>query len=103
MAGFPRVRRPLLLLELLAAGRLMSDPRRVLICGATSAIAGEAARCFAESHDLLFLTARNPQKLSAIADDLRVRGATQVETVVADLNDATRHQGLVDECARRLG
>jgi len=81
----------------------MSDPRRVLICGATSAIASEAARCFAASHDLLFLAARNPDKLSAIADDLRVRGATRVETAVVDLNDTTRHQALIDECAQRLG
>jgi short-subunit dehydrogenase len=82
----------------------MSDPRRrVLICGATSAIATETARCLAASHDLLFLVARNPDKLDAIADDLRVRGAGRVETSVADLKDTTRHQELIDECAQRLG
>jgi decaprenylphospho-beta-D-erythro-pentofuranosid-2-ulose 2-reductase len=81
----------------------MSGPRRVLICGATSAIASEAARCFAASRDLLFLAARNPEKLSAIADDLRVRGATRVETAVVDFNDTTRHQGLIEDCAQRLG
>jgi short-subunit dehydrogenase len=81
----------------------MSGPRRVLICGATSAIASEAARCFAASRDLLFLAARNPDKLSAIADDLRVRGATRVETAVVDFNDTTRHQSLIEDCAQRLG
>ena len=81
----------------------MSDPRRVLICGATSAIANEAARCFAASHDMLFLAARDPDKLGAIADDLRVRGASRVETSVIDFNDTTRHQGLIDECVQRLG
>ena len=82
----------------------MSDSRRrVLICGATSAIAAETARCFAASHDLLFLAARNPDKLDAIAADLRVRGATRVETSVVDLRDTTRHQELIDECAQRLG
>jgi decaprenylphospho-beta-D-erythro-pentofuranosid-2-ulose 2-reductase len=81
----------------------MSSPRRVLICGATSAIASEAARCFAAAHDLLFLAARNADKLSAIADDLRVRGATRVETAVIDLRDTARHPGLIDDCAQRLG
>jgi short-subunit dehydrogenase len=81
----------------------MSDARRVLICGATSAIASAAARCFAAAHDRLFLVARDPDKLRAVADDLRVRGAAQVETFVADLNDIERHQALVDESARLLG
>ena len=81
----------------------MSDPSRLLICGATSAIASAAARCFAASHDRLFLVGRDPEKLGAVADDLRVRGAAQVETYVVDLNDIARHQTLIDECARRLG
>ena len=81
----------------------MSDPRRVLICGASSAIASAAARCFAAAHDRLYLVARDREKLSAVADDLKVRGAGQVETFVADLNDVARHQALVDDCANRLG
>ena len=81
----------------------MSAPRRLLICGATSAIASAAARCSAASHDRLFLVGRDPEKLGAVADDLRVRGAAQVETYVADLNDIARHQALIDECTRRLG
>ena len=81
----------------------MSGTRRVLICGATSAIASAAARCLAASHDRLFLAGRDPEKLRAVADDLRVRGAAQVETYVVDLADVTRHQALIDECAHRLG
>jgi decaprenylphospho-beta-D-erythro-pentofuranosid-2-ulose 2-reductase len=80
----------------------MSAPRGLLICGATSAIAGAAARCSAASHDRLFLVGRDPEKLGAVADDLRVRGAAQVETYVTDLNDITRHQAIIDECAQRL-
>jgi len=81
----------------------MSNPRRLLICGATSAIASAAARCSAASHDLLFLVGRDPEKLRVVADDLRVRGATQVETFVMDMNEIARHQMVLDECARRLG
>ncbi len=97
-----RVSRPPLLVQFLAASHLMSGPRRVLICGATSAIASAAARCFAASNDRLFLVGRDREKLGAIADDLRVRGATQIETSVADLNDVARHQALIDECVQRL-
>ena len=81
----------------------MTAPKRVLICGATSAIAAAAARCLAESRDLLFLVARDRQKLDAIAADLRVRGAGQVETHVMDLADTAGHPGMIDECVRHLG
>lgn len=81
----------------------MTAPKRVLICGATSAIAGAAARCFAEAHDLLFLVARDRHKLDAVAADLRVRGAGRVETHVMDLTDTAGHPGMIEECARSLG
>jgi len=81
----------------------VSGPRNVLILGATSAIASAAARCFAADRDRLFLVGRDPQKLDAIAGDLRVRGAAQVETCALDLTDVTRHRFLIDECTRRLG
>jgi decaprenylphospho-beta-D-erythro-pentofuranosid-2-ulose 2-reductase len=81
----------------------VSGARRVLILGATSAIASAAARCFAADHDRLFLAARDPRKLEAVADDLRVRGAAQVETAALDLADASRHQSLIDDCTQRLG
>jgi len=60
---------------------------RVLVLGATSAIAQQLARAYAERGAALFLVARNEQRLSAVADDLRVRGA-QVQTAVADLGAA---------------
>ena len=53
--------------------------------GATSAIAQAAARVWAERGAELVLVARDPQKVAAVADDLRTRGA-QVETVVQDLD-----------------
>lgn len=77
--------------------------RRVLILGATSAIAMEAARIFASKGDRLFLVARNTERLTAVAEDLRLRGASQVEIETLDLNDFDRHEGLVDEANSRLG
>jgi short-subunit dehydrogenase len=77
--------------------------RRLAVFGATSAIAQGFIRSAAERGDALFLAARNPDKLHAVADDARVRGAAAVHMAVADLNDTGRHTGLVDEAAQALG
>jgi NAD(P)-dependent dehydrogenase (short-subunit alcohol dehydrogenase family) len=58
---------------------------RVLVLGATSAIAQAAARLWAERGDEMLLVARDPARLEAVADDLRTRGGS-VETLVMDLN-----------------
>jgi short-subunit dehydrogenase len=65
-------------------------PVRVLIVGATSAIAAETARAYAAYGARLFLTGRNAERLSAVAEDLRVRGAAAVETAVLDVTDRRR-------------
>ena len=77
--------------------------RRVLIVGATSAIAEAAARRFAEDGDSLCLAGRNAARLEAIAEDLRVRGATQVDTLVLDANDFAKHVAALARTTERLG
>jgi short-subunit dehydrogenase len=77
--------------------------RRVVIFGATSAIAEATARIFASNGDRLCLVGRRPERLDPIAADLRVRGAPQVEVLVADLNETDRHPSLLDEAIARLG
>ena len=62
----------------------------VVILGATSAIANEVAKLYAKSGASLFLVARDAAKLEAVAADLRVRGAADVKTLVADLADRHR-------------
>ena len=57
--------------------------RKILIVGATSAIAEAVARLFAARGDLLYLTGRRFEALEAIAADLRVRGAARVQTEAA--------------------
>ena len=74
---------------------------RIVIFGATSAIAAATARRFAARGDGLFLVGRNPAKLEAIAEDLTVRGAV-VFSAVADLNDVARHENLFAEAESRL-
>jgi decaprenylphospho-beta-D-erythro-pentofuranosid-2-ulose 2-reductase len=67
----------------------------VVIIGATSAIAQEVAKLYASAGASLFLVARDEAKLHAVAADLRVRGASGVETFVADLGDRSRDAELV--------
>ena len=72
-----------------------AGPRRVLIVGATSAIAAEVARLYAGRGASLVLTGRNPVRLAAVGDDLRVRGAASVETEVLDVLDRDRHTAVL--------
>jgi short-subunit dehydrogenase len=76
---------------------------RVFIVGGTSAIAGETAKAYAETGARLFLTGRNPDRLSSVADDLRVRGAAQVETGILDVRDLSRHREVIEAAIARLG
>ena len=76
--------------------------KRVLILGATSAIAEHTARLFAARGDQLVLVARNAQRLKTISDDLRVRGARDVDYLVADLSDTTTHARLLHDATTRL-
>ncbi|HEX3274022.1 MAG TPA: SDR family oxidoreductase [Gemmatimonadales bacterium] len=69
--------------------------RRVLVVGATSAIATEAARCYAAAGARMFLTGRHTDRLEAVAADLRVRGA-QVVTAVLDATDRAATARVVD-------
>ena len=66
---------------------------KVLVLGATSAIAQAAARIWAARGDELLLVARSAEKLQAVADDLRTRGG-KVETMVHDLNDRSSYSTL---------
>jgi short-subunit dehydrogenase len=75
---------------------------KIAIIGATSAIAHEAARCFASDGAELFLVARSEEKLKAVSDDLVVHGAKQVETFLLDLSDLSRHQELFDKAVITL-
>jgi short-subunit dehydrogenase len=77
--------------------------RKILIIGATSAIAEATARLFAARGDALFLVARNAERLQAIATDLGVRGAVRTGTATLDVTDLAAHQAVIDQCERELG
>lgn len=75
----------------------------VMIVGATSAIAQEVGKHFAAAGDRLFLVGRNAEKLTAVAEDMRVRGAQKVETFVLDVNDIERHEDMLRAAETTLG
>ena len=69
---------------------------KVAIIGASSAIAYETAKCFAKDGAEMFLVGRSADKLTTVADDLRVRGSKRVEIYVLDLSELQRHQELFE-------
>jgi short-subunit dehydrogenase len=77
--------------------------KRILIIGATSAIAEAAAREFARRGEALVLVARDAQRLAAIADDLRVRGAGACDTLRFDAYAPETHRAVLGQATQRLG
>lgn len=77
--------------------------KKILIVGATSAIATACARLWAGQQASLFLVARNDMQLKQIAADLEVRGASAVHTYTLDLNHFEQHQAMLDACVDRFG
>lgn len=77
--------------------------KRILIVGATSAIAEAAARRFAAEGAALALLARDPDKLEAVATDLSVRGAEAVHAFTFDAGDPGAHGRVWEEALAALG
>jgi decaprenylphospho-beta-D-erythro-pentofuranosid-2-ulose 2-reductase len=75
---------------------------RILIVGATSAIAHETSRCFAKDGAEFFLVARSPEKLEDIGNDLKVHGAKRTETFLLDVTDFDRHQEMIETAISTL-
>jgi short-subunit dehydrogenase len=86
-----------------AADAVAAGPRRILVLGATSGIAEACCRLWAGRGDALYLVARNPDKLAAVAADTRVRGAGSVATAVADLDETGAHPELLAHAINALG
>jgi short-subunit dehydrogenase len=76
--------------------------RKTLIIGATSSIAQATARLLAETGDSLFLVARNREKLTTVADDLKLRGAASVYTETLDVLQYDKHKTAIYDAAEKL-
>jgi decaprenylphospho-beta-D-erythro-pentofuranosid-2-ulose 2-reductase len=79
-----------------------TPPRKILVLGATSGIAEATCRIWAFQGASLFLVARNAEKLAAVAADLKTRGASYVDTAVADLDDTDQHPALLAHAVNSL-
>jgi decaprenylphospho-beta-D-erythro-pentofuranosid-2-ulose 2-reductase len=63
---------------------MSTSMRRIVVFGATSAMARATARCFAVEGAELVLAARDAKALAALADELRQAGAVAVHTTAFD-------------------
>jgi decaprenylphospho-beta-D-erythro-pentofuranosid-2-ulose 2-reductase len=79
------------------------DGLRVLIVGASSAIATETARAYAERGARLVVTARTPDRADAVAADLRVRGASDVRAMTLEVTDHARSEAAIAEAWSAFG
>lgn len=77
--------------------------QKILIIGATSAIAKATARRFANRGDSLYLLARDQTRLTDLASDLRIRGAAAVHYATFEANNFTSHPPLLENVIQTLG
>ncbi|NRA45729.1 MAG: SDR family oxidoreductase [Oligoflexales bacterium] len=69
---------------------------RMVIIGATSAIATELGRIYATKRWEIYLLARSPEKLKILEDDLKARGAVATHSRCFDFAHRGNYQGIVD-------
>lgn len=77
--------------------------RRLLVLGATSAIAQAVIRLASARGDRLHLVARDLARLDAVAADARVRRADAVSGEAADLGDPALVPGILERAVEALG
>lgn len=77
--------------------------KKILIIGATSAIAENAARIWAKEGCLFYLVARCQERLDVISKDLIVRGAVGVDRFCMDLTQFDQHDDMLNAAYAFLG
>jgi decaprenylphospho-beta-D-erythro-pentofuranosid-2-ulose 2-reductase len=76
---------------------------KILIAGATSGMAEEAARVWAARGARLFLLGRDLERLGALAADLKVRGGDIAGTAAFEAADLGSHEALAAQALAALG
>lgn len=77
--------------------------KKILIVGATSAIATACARLWAVQGAKLFLVGRNSAKLECAAADLCVRGAVGAHSWQLDFGDVSSYREMTEQAVQTLG
>jgi decaprenylphospho-beta-D-erythro-pentofuranosid-2-ulose 2-reductase len=76
--------------------------KKILIIGATSAIAEATARLWAAQGHSIYLLGRNEERLHAITADLFVLGANFVQYALLDVNSFSQHAAVLDVAVAAL-
>ena len=76
--------------------------KKILIIGATSAIAEATARLWAKRGYQIFLVARDKKRLDILANDLSVRNCFNVLTYTMDATDLNAHQAMLDNAEKEM-
>lgn len=76
--------------------------KKILIIGATSAIAEATARLWAVQGHRLYLLGRNEERLATIAADLKIRGAESMQYALLDVNDFDQHATVLNAAMAAL-
>lgn len=77
--------------------------KNIVIIGASSTIAQKYSEKWAKKGAKLFLVARNREKLQAISNDLKIKGASSIEIYCADLTKNELHQDILQKANDFLG
>lgn len=77
--------------------------QKILIIGASSAIAEACAKAYAKQGAVLYLLARNAERLANMAQDLKIRGAASVGHGLLDANDFACHEAVLDQAVAAMG
>lgn len=77
--------------------------KKILIVGASSAIAQATAKLFCEKDSEFYLVGRDQNKLDIIRDDLITRGAGKVEIDITDPVNIDEHEILISRAESTLG
>ncbi|MFT0772866.1 SDR family oxidoreductase [Psychrobacter aquimaris] len=83
----------------------MNNLNRIVIFGATSAIAEHTARQLVQNGASVYCIGRNTNKLNRIIADLKVRSVNNqvVDGINADLADTAQHPILIEQAIKSLG
>ena len=70
---------------------------KILIIGATSAIAESCAKIWSSRGDSIFLVAKNKEKLDLLETNLKNKGSKDITSFLMDVNNPCYHQTIQAE------
>ena len=75
---------------------------KILIIGATSAIAESCAKIWSSRGESIFLVAKNKEKLDLLETNLKNQGSKDISSFLMDVNNLEDHKKMFDEAENKL-